>query len=132
MNTLQKYSPSILRIALSLIFLWFGVTQVSTPNDWVAYVPDWVVNLSHMNADKIVFFNGIFEIVFGSMLLLGLFTRFAAFLLFLHITDITFTVGFDATGVRDFGLTIATLVIWINGSDLLGLDGWVGKSNPTV
>ncbi len=127
MNTLKTLSSPILRIGLALVFLWFGISQISDTVNWVGYIPDWVVNLSSLNATTIVYLNGGFEIIFGTALLFGLFTRFVAFLLFLHIADITFTVGFDAIGVRDFGLTIATLVVWINGSDFFSLDSFIKK-----
>ena len=122
MNKLKLFSPITLRIGIALVFIWFGISQLSDPNSWFGYVPDYAVTLSHLSVGTIVLFNGIFEIIFGSMLLFGFFTRFAALLLALHMLDITFTVGLDATGVRDFGLSIATIAIFLNGMDWFSLD----------
>jgi hypothetical protein len=36
--------------------------------------------------------------------------------------DITYVVGFDAVGVRDFGLAIATVAIFMFGVDRFSLD----------
>lgn len=130
MKKLQKYSPTILRIGLALVFLWFGVDQIIHPNAWLGFIPEWVVDLSNISAPTIVFLNGLFEIVFGTALLFGIFTRFVAFLLFLHMADITLMVGFDSIGVRDFGLSIAMLSIWINGSDHFTLDNYIFGSKP--
>ena len=130
MQTLQKYSPTILRIGLSLVFLWFGVDQIIHPNAWLGFIPDWVVSLTSISAPTIVYLNGLFEIIFGTALLFGIFTRFVAFVLFLHMADITIMVGLDSIGVRDFGLSIAMLVVWINGSDLFSLDNFIRGSSP--
>ena len=64
-------------------------------------------------------FNALFELVFGFLLLFGWQTRIAALLLALHLFDIMYVVGYGEIGVRDFGLAIATLVVFMNGPDLL-------------
>lgn len=130
MQTLQKHSPVVLRIGLSLVFLWFGVDQIIHPNAWLGFIPDWVVSLTSISAPTIVYLNGLFEIIFGTALLFGIFTRFVAFVLFLHMADITIMVGLDSIGIRDFGLSIAMLVVWINGSDLFSLDNFIRGSSP--
>lgn len=131
MNKLKEFAPVILRIGLALVFLWFGLNQIIKPSDWVGYIPDFVVNMSPLSATTLVYLNGAFEVIFGSLLLLGFFTRVSAFLLFLHMAHITLMVGFDAVGVRDFGLTIATLVIWLNGADFFTLDRFVNEESTS-
>jgi hypothetical protein len=42
---------------------------------------------------------------------MGIWTRWAALLLALHLAVITFDIGLSAIGVRDFGLTVATLAL---------------------
>ena len=131
MNKLKLFAPAILRIGLALVFLWFGLNQIIKPADWVGYIPDWVANLSPFSVTTLVYLNGAFEIIFGTALFLGFFTRIAALLLFLHIADITLTVGLDAVGVRDFGLTVATLVIFLNGADFFTLDRFVKEESTS-
>lgn len=128
MQKLNLFSGTILRIGLALVFLWFGIDQIIDTRSWIGYIPDWVTHYSGLQAATVVYLNGVFEIVFGTALLFGLFTRIVAFVLFLHIADITFTVGFDAIGVRDFGLTVATFVIFVQGSDFFTLDRYIQNS----
>ncbi len=125
MKNLNIYSASVLRIGIALVFLWFGWSQIHNTNEWIGFVPQWVGDISRLSSTTIVHLNGLFEIVFGSALLLGLFTRFVAFFLTLHMIDITYIVGLNAVGVRDFGLAVAVVAVWMNGVDVWSLDGFV-------
>lgn len=119
---MNKYSSVVLRIGMALIFLWFGTQQIMNPAMWVSYIPEGIVGIFSLSAIKLVYLNGLFEIIFASALFLGYFTRFSSFLLALHMLDITYVVGFDAVGVRDFGLAIATIAIFMQGTDKISLD----------
>lgn len=127
MENIKSYSPVVLRIGLALVFLWFGTNQFLDTSAWIGFVPQSVVDMSSLSAQTLVHLNGIFEIVFGAALLLGFFTRFVAFFLALHMLDIMFIVGWDSIGVRDFGLSMATIAIWLNGADFLTLDRFIRK-----
>ena len=119
---MKKYSPTVLRIGIALVFLWFGTAQIIDPSGWTSYIPEGIVGIFSLSALKLVYLNGLFEIVFASALLLGYFTRVSALLLALHMIDITYVVGFDAVGVRDFGLAVAAIAVFMNGTDYLSLD----------
>ncbi|MEI6057661.1 MAG: DoxX family membrane protein [bacterium] len=121
-NSLRNLAPSILRIGIALVFMWFGFQQLTDAASWLGYVPDSVVSLSHLTVTTLVHFNGAFEVLFGLALILGLFTRTTALLLTLHMADIAFIVGYTSIGVRDTGLTIAAFSIFFYGADLLSLD----------
>lgn len=127
MNKYSYLAPTVLRIGLALVFLWFGYSQVIDQIDWVDYVPASVVSMSGLTAETLVLLNGLFELVFGVALLLGFWTRTAALLLALHMIHITYIAGFDATGVRDFGLTIATIAVFLYGKDKFTLDAMMEK-----
>jgi uncharacterized membrane protein YphA (DoxX/SURF4 family) len=62
------------------------------------------------------------ELSFGALLLLGLYTKLAAFVLALHLYGIAFSLGFNDLGVRDFGLASATLAVFLHGADKWCLD----------
>ncbi len=119
---IETYASSILRYGLSAVILWFSLEQFLHTMTWTAYVPDYIVSFSHLSASVIVIFNALFELVFGIALVFGIRVRLVSLLLALHLFDIMFTVGYGEIGVRDFGLAIATLVIWMNGPDLLSLE----------
>lgn len=68
-------------------------------------------------AVQIVYANAIFELIASVFLILGVFVRPVSFLLALHLAAITFKLGFIMDGVRDFGLTVATFAIFLNGED---------------
>lgn len=116
---LEIYSGSVLRLSMAAVILWFSVAQFFNAGQWTAYVPDSVVAMTGLNAVTLVYFNAVFELVFGVMLLFGWQTRLSALLLSLHLFDIMYVVGYGEIGVRDFGLAAATFVVFMNGPDLL-------------
>lgn len=116
-SNLDRYSTLVLRFGLVVLFLWFGLSQVLHPNEWVSWVPDWVPAFLHMDATTIVLLNGGFEIAGGFLLLLGFFVRLAAFLLFLHLLLIASEVGYNDIGLRDFVLALATLSLGLRKPD---------------
>ncbi len=124
-STAAKYAPIILRLGLALVFLWFGTNQIMDPISWVGFIPHSIISTTGLSATTLVFYNALFEIVAGTMLLLGFFTRAIAFILFLHLLDIAFTVGLDSLGIRDLGLAVATFVIFLNGMDASTLDRYI-------
>lgn len=93
---------------------------------WTIWVPDWVVSLAP-SAEFVVYANGILEIIFGLALLVGFYTRLSAYILAFHIAGITLSIGLIATGVRDFGLTMATFAIALHGKDSFTLDAYLEK-----
>jgi len=125
MEKLKPFAPVLLRLGIGALFLWFGFDQFIHTSDWLAYVPQSISDMLPIGTATIVHLNGAFEILFGLALFLGFYTRFAAFLLALHLIDITYIVGYSALGVRDFGLTIATIAIWLNGKDFFSLDRYM-------
>ncbi len=126
-ENMSKYAPVVVRVGLSLVFLWFGTQQIINTEAWTGLIPDWVTSFSGMSAATIVYLNATFELVFGTCLLLGLFTRIVAGLLALHMLHITFTVGYGGIGVRDFGLSMAAISIFLSGVDAFCLDRFIFK-----
>ncbi|MDO8521423.1 MAG: DoxX family protein [bacterium] len=130
-NGLKKIGPAILRIGLALVYIWFGVQQILHTATWIGYIPESVLEAVPLEAGTLVHINGAFEIFFAFSLLLGMFTRLSALLLAVHMFDVTFIVGFDAIGVRDFGLSIGTLAVFFFGADILCLEKYIfGDDTP--
>ena len=123
---MKSYAPVVVRIGLAIVMLWFGTQQILHAPLWVLYLPDWATKLP-ISQITFVHMNGYFEVVFGALLLFGFYTRIVAGLLFLHLLGITFTVGYNEIGVRDFGLTLALLSIALSGSDRWSVDRVFGQ-----
>jgi len=111
----------ILRIALSLVFIYFGLQQVISPDSWTSFIPHFLTT-SFLSANNLVMMNAFGELVLGLMLLFGIYTRFSSILLSIHLILISFSLGLSPIGVRDFGLAIATFVVFLNGPDSYCLD----------
>ena len=129
---MKSWAPCVLRIGISLVFLWFGFQQLNNTEMWTGLIRDYATNISGLSAFTLVTVNGAFEMVFGLILLLGIYTRLAAALLALHMIHIVITVGYSAIGVRDFAITIATITIFLNGMDCCGLDWKFGRKEVTT
>ncbi len=118
----------ILRLSLAIVFLWFGFSQLMDGVNWVYLVPEWAVNIIHLPPAMIVLGNGLFEVVAGTLLAMGFFVRPIAVLLALHLALIAFELGLTPVGVRDFGLTMATLSLaFLFKNEDVSL-----KNNPSV
>ncbi|MFA6520295.1 MAG: DoxX family protein [Candidatus Paceibacterota bacterium] len=124
---MKRFAPIVVRLGLAVVFLWFGTQQIINTSAWVNLIPSWITSISGISAVGFVHFNGAFEIVFGLCLLMGYFTKATAFLLALHMLHITFTVGYNGIGVRDFGLSMATISIFLYGIDSWCLDKFLVK-----
>lgn len=125
---LKLYSPTVLRIGISLIILWFGSQQLQNPQAWTYNIPDYMTNFTGLNAGLIIILNGSFEIIFGTALLLGLQTRLCAFILTVHMFGIIGTVGYNPTGIRDLGLAFGLLAVFMHGASPFSLDALRKKS----
>ena len=112
----KEYAPLIARVSISLVFLWFGLNELINTEEWVTWLPQFAHNLP-IAPTTLVLINGTFEIIFGGLLLLGLFTRITAFLLFIHLLGISFSVGYSDVMIRDLGLSLVTLSIFLSGPD---------------
>ncbi len=121
---MTNFSTLFLRISMSLVFLWFGVQQLLSPNDWIDFLPAWSTKLP-LSAVQLIYVNGSVEIVLGTLLLFGIFTRLTALLLALHLASITTEVyiqGLASIAIRDFGLAAATLSLAFTSDHSLSID----------
>lgn len=124
----EKYAPVILRIGIAAVFLYFGISQLVTPEAFIGWLPK-EVSMLPISPRTFVILNGGFEILAGSLLALGMFRRIAALLLGLHLLGITFTIGFTEIGMRDLGLSIATLTIVMIRNDYYSLEEFLQRHN---
>lgn len=127
---MRTAAPAVVRVGLALVFLWFGAMQLQNPDVWVGFVPSWIASTS-VAPTTVITFNGIFELVFGLALLVGVYVRAVALLLALHLFGIAYIARGDI-GMRDFGLAVATLGIFFFGDDTLSLEHYLQKRKHRV
>jgi uncharacterized membrane protein YphA (DoxX/SURF4 family) len=127
-SKVEQFATPLLRAGITVLFLWFGLSQLTSPSDWVAWVPPWTENFG-LSATVVVLLNGLFETVLGALLAIGFYTRLAAFLLALHLLLVAYEIGYNDIGVRDFALAIATLSLAFFKSDQYTIDTKLSKEN---
>ena len=64
LKNLEKYSKPILRISLSLLFLYFGYQQIISPEDWIGFVPS-IALIIGLSAKTLVIMTAVLELVLG-------------------------------------------------------------------
>ncbi len=117
MKKLSHYAPRILRLGMTAVVAWFSVSQFTNPSMWTGVVPAWATNLSGMNALALVHINAWFEIIAAILLGAGIYTRWVALILSVHVLVIASGFGISANGVRDFGLAVSLFALSLFGSD---------------
>jgi len=105
----------LLRISLALVFLWFGISQLYAPLNWIGFVPTLLSSLYSVHV--LVILNGLVEVILGLMMIFGVYLRFASLLLGVHLTMIGLSIGYMAVAVRDIGLGLAILAVFFIGAD---------------
>lgn len=113
----KEYAPIVLRIGISLLMLWFGLTNVLSPNTLVGYLSPSFTDLIPFSPLTFMVVNGAVEIIFGLTLLLGFLTRTSALLTALHILGIAINLGYNDIAIRDYALAIVSFVVFLNGAD---------------
>lgn len=86
----------------------------------MGYLPDFLIATDYARA--FVLFNGTFELLFGTLLIMGFYTRAVALVLSLNLLLIVINLGYNDIAVRDFGLTLVTFSIFLGGADKWCLD----------
>ena len=125
LDNLKGYGPVVVRIALSLVFFWFAINQLIAPASWTVYLPKFLYTAG--NPVIFIYANAIFELIFATLLILGVFTRLSALLLGLHLIGISIVLGYNEIAVRDCGLALATLSIVLTGPDKWCFDRKIWK-----
>lgn len=131
MNSLSAFC---LRIGLGVVFVIFGYDKLNTPTNWLLYVPPDLPRLLQENVGATIYdlfrWQGVIELVIGAQLLVGFFTRFWAFVACLLLASIVTSLGFDPTGVRDFGLLFMALGLFFLGGGLWSIDSKLKTPRP--
>jgi len=127
LGRLKEYSPIAVRLGISIVFLLFGISQIFNGKNWLAWLPPFVDSFP-LDPLTFVLFIGIFNFIVGGLLLIGLFTRLAALLGVLHLIGVISVLGYNDIAIRDFGLMLASLSIFLHGPDKWCLDMKIKKA----
>lgn len=120
----NKLAFLIMRASLGMVFLIFGIGKFR--NDiWAETIRtmDFFTKLP-WSADTSVMLIGLVEILTGTALLIGLFTRFFAAIAAAQLMGILVLLKFEET--RDIGLLGMAIYMAISNEDFFGVD-WFWK-----
>ena len=112
---------ALLRYTIVGVFLYFGLSQLFSPADWVDFLPEIATTLP-IAPQTLILMNGSFEVLFALALLAGAWTRVASALLGVHLLIIGINLGWTSVGVRDLGLAVATISLVLLGPDAWTID----------
>lgn len=110
----QAWAPTLARVVLGLVLLWFGVHELVQPSLWTGYVP--LLGPTSKLVLVLVLFHGWVLSVLGVALILGVAPRLAAavsvLLLAEVVVSLTLTAGFSDIVARDFGVMGLALAVF--------------------
>jgi uncharacterized membrane protein YphA (DoxX/SURF4 family) len=100
-----EWAPTVGRVLLGLVLLWFGYHELLLPGEWTGYVP--VISESSSLAIVLVLAHGWVLLVLSAALLAGIAPRAAAALASLLMLEIVISLaatGLSDTALRDVGV----------------------------
>lgn len=118
----------VLRIGLAQVLWHFGWAKCVDPTPWFMYVPEPVrgalESLSPAGLERVMRFQGGLELVLGTQVALGWFTRAATLLTTALLAAIVVSFGNNPLGVRDAGLLALAVAVLIQGPRHPSVDTW--------
>jgi uncharacterized membrane protein YphA (DoxX/SURF4 family) len=100
-----EWAPTVGRVLLGVVLLWFGYHELLLPGEWTGYVP--VISESSSLAIVLVLAHGWVLLVLSVALLAGVVPRAAAALASLLLLEIVISLaatGLSDTALRDVGV----------------------------
>lgn len=115
LNDFKQYAPLVLRIGIGFVFIWFGLSGLTNTSMWVGLVPSWTNAIA--SPSTLVYIHSVIELVGGLLVCAGYWLRPAAAILFLSLAHTLTLLDFGPIYVRDIGLALATLAIFLDGEN---------------
>lgn len=114
------------RVALAVVLLWFGESELTDPHSWVGYIPTFLPHL--LPPVWMILIHGWVLFVLGGLVLLGLFTRQVAWLSVLVLLSILMSVigpgGDSSLFIRDLGLLGLGIIVALDPTRVLSWDAY--------
>ena len=54
----KDYGTLFMRFGLALIFLWFGIDKFIHVQNWIGWIPDWMVSIIPLSLATFMYFQG--------------------------------------------------------------------------
>ena len=99
------WAPTVARVVLGVVLLWFGYHELVLPGEWTGYVP--VVSESSSLAIVLVLAHGWVLLVLAAALIAGIAPRVSAALASVLLLEIVISLavtGLSDTALRDLGV----------------------------
>ncbi len=115
MRAPQPAAYQILRVGMSITFLWIGVLIFREPEFWGGFLQPWAAGLLPVPIEQAMISTAVLDILVGLFLLIDVGTWVAALIGTIHILIVLVTSGIDAVTVRDLGLLGGTISLFWSG-----------------
>lgn len=113
MRQLQPAPYHILRVGMSITFLWIGVLIFRDPEFWGGFLQPWAAGLLPVPIEEAMIGTAVLDILVGLFLLIDVGTWVAALVGTAQLVIVLVTSGIDAVTVRDLGLLGGTIsLLW--------------------
>lgn len=120
---LRQLRHLLMRIGISLVFLIFGIWEITSPAHWASYVPSFLT--STQNTLTLVRIHGSLLLIIGLAILTGTYLRIAASLgsiiLLLIIVSLMIDTGYIEIVVRDVALLFLAVSVALDEERYLTL-----------
>jgi len=106
----KQITPLLLRMGLATMFLYAAISSFLDPREWVGYLPSMLT--SRIDAETILHFFSVYELILAAWLLSGVYVRYVALLCAATLAGIVVTnFSLFAISFRDIGLIFAALAL---------------------
>lgn len=118
LKNLASHNGFIMRIFLAFVLLWFGISEIADPKNWVSYMPTFISSLG--NSNFLVQIHGFILVALSFCLIFKFYLRYTAFLVVLIMLQIIFGLllisKFEVNEivVRDIGILGLAIGVWFN------------------
>ncbi len=106
----------LMRLAVAVVFVAFGIWEIVQPSYWTAFVPSALSGLA--SATLLVNLHGMLLLLVGLAILFGAYLRFASALAVLIMLEVTVGLwlesGFTDLIVRDLALLIIAVALYFD------------------
>lgn len=112
----------LLRLGLGGVFVLFGIDKFFHPEFWSVFMPEWFFSFLPVEVFTFIYLLGVFEIIVGSAVLIGFYTKISAVICAAFLLGIIASLGFNDVMIRDAGLLFLALGIASLGAGSRSLD----------